>query len=61
MDRPGGSSYQPHTSESVPDEEIERDEAGDIVGPHVRSVAQRPRAEEIGEVEGKKGKFNSFS
>ena len=61
MDGLGGSSYQPHTSESVPDEELERDEEGNLVGPHVRIVAQRPREKEIGKVEGKKGGVTSFS
>jgi hypothetical protein len=54
-DRIGGSSYHPHTTEPIPDDELERDEDGNVTGPRVRVVEQRPRAEEIGDEPGKKG------
>jgi hypothetical protein len=57
----GGSSYRPHTSELIPDDEPGRDDEGNVAGPRVRLVAQKPSAEEIGEVEGKKGAVNSAS
>jgi hypothetical protein len=47
--RIGSSFYQPHTTEVIPVED--RKEGG----PTVRVVSQRERAEEIGEVKGKKG------
>lgn len=46
-DRVGGSDYQPHQVVPVPDAK-----PGE---PTVRVEAQRPRAEDIGEVAGKKG------
>lgn len=47
--RVGPSSYHPHTTEPIPeDERVEG-------GPTVRLVPQRPRAEEQGEVPRKKG------
>jgi hypothetical protein len=49
VDRIGPSSYHPHTVEAVPDEE--RVEGG----PQWRLVAQRPRAEEIGDAPRLKG------
>lgn len=49
VDRIGPSSYHPHTVEEIPEEE--RVEGG----PVRRLVAQRPRAENIGDVPGKKG------
>jgi hypothetical protein len=54
-DRIGNSAYHPHTSERIPDDELERDDEGNVTGPRVRVVEQRPRAEEIGDEPGKKG------
>lgn len=51
--RVGPESYHPHTVEEIPEGERE---AG---GPVRRLVAQRPRADEIGEVPRKKGGVNS--
>ncbi|MGI8542041.1 MAG: hypothetical protein ACR2MD_01010 [Aridibacter sp.] len=45
--RIGGNEYNPHEISPNPDAE-----AGE---PNVKVAAQRPRAEDIGEVEGKKG------
>lgn len=54
-ERVGHSAYHPHTTEAIPDDELERDDDGVVIGPRTRVVAQRPRTEDIGEVEGKKG------
>lgn len=48
-DRLGGPGYQPHESVSVPDADTDAGE------PSVRIEAQKPRAEDIGDVAGKKG------
>lgn len=47
--RIGSAFYNPHTTEVIPADEREED------GPTVRVVAQRPRAEEIGDEKGVKG------
>ena len=47
--RVGNSLYHPHTSEPIPADEREEG------GPTIRVVAQRPRAEEIGDETGLKG------
>ena len=47
--RVGPSSYQPHTTELIPEEEREPG------GPTMRLVPQRPRAMEIGEEPRRKG------
>jgi hypothetical protein len=47
--RIGPDSYQPHTTEPIPDDEREEG------GPRYRLVAQRPRASDIGDAPGKGG------
>ena len=57
----GPSSYRTHTSELIPDDELGRDDVGNVAGPRVRIVSQKPGAGEIGEVDDKKGSGNSAS
>jgi len=53
--RIGPATYHPHTTEAIPASERETDDDGNPTGVGVRVVAQRPRAEDIGDESGLKG------